>query len=55
VYTITLYALSTEVTVPRDRPLTRETLLATMKDKTLATSTLDVKYARSGAGGRRGG
>ncbi|HVU64797.1 MAG TPA: YHYH protein [Phycisphaerales bacterium] len=55
VYTITLYALSTEVTVPRDRPLTRETLLAAMKDKTLATSTLDVKYARSGAGGRRGG
>lgn len=53
-YTITLYALSAEAALPRDKPLTRDALLAAIKETTLATATLDVKYARAGggAGGR---
>ncbi|MBY0263177.1 MAG: hypothetical protein K2Q20_12585, partial [Phycisphaerales bacterium] len=46
-YTITLYALSAEAVLPKDKPLTRDTLLAAIKDTTLGTATLDVKYARA--------
>lgn len=53
-YTITLYALSAEASLPRDTPLTRDSLLTVIKDTTLATAMLDVKYARANAGGREG-
>lgn len=46
-YTITLYALSAEATIPAGTPLTRDALLAAIKDTTLGTATLDVKYARA--------
>jgi phosphatidylethanolamine-binding protein (PEBP) family uncharacterized protein len=46
-YTITLYSLSAEAVLPRDKPLTRDALLAAIKDNTLGTATLDVKYARA--------
>lgn len=46
-YTLTLYALTAEAVLPKDKPLTRETLLAAIKDTTLGTATLDVKYARA--------
>lgn len=46
-YTITLYALSTEAKIPAGTPLTRDALLAAIKDTTLGTATLDVKYARA--------
>ncbi len=46
-YTITLYSLSAEAVLPRDKPLTRDALLAAIKDTTLGTATLDVKYARA--------
>lgn len=45
-YTITLYALSAEAKIPAGTPLTRDALLAAIKDTTLGTATLDVKYAR---------
>lgn len=48
-YTITLYALSAEAKLTEGKPLTRDALLAAIKDTTLATTTLDVKYARPGA------
>ena len=48
VYTITLYALAKEATLPVNKSLTRDALLAAIKDTTLATATLDVKYARAG-------
>jgi phosphatidylethanolamine-binding protein (PEBP) family uncharacterized protein len=51
VYAVTLYALSAEVVLPEARSLTRDSLLAAIKGTTLATATLDVKYARAGAGG----
>ena len=49
-YILTVYALSSplEVTVPADQ-VTREVLLASMKNKTLASSELQVVYAREGA------
>lgn len=53
-YTITLYALSAEASLPKDKLLTRDALLAAIKDATLATATLDVKYARPNAGGKEG-
>jgi phosphatidylethanolamine-binding protein (PEBP) family uncharacterized protein len=46
-YTITLYALSAEAKIPAGTPLTRDALLAAIKDTTLGTATLDVKYARA--------
>jgi phosphatidylethanolamine-binding protein (PEBP) family uncharacterized protein len=46
-YTITLYALSAEAEIPVGTPLTRDALLAAIKDTTLGTATLDVKYARA--------
>ena len=46
-YTITLYALSAEARIPAGTPLTRDALLAAIKDTTLGTATLDVKYARA--------
>ena len=46
-YTITLYALSAEAKIPAGSPLTRDALLAAIKDTTLGTATLDVKYARA--------
>lgn len=47
-YTITLYALSAEAKVPAaSTPLTRDVLLAAIKDTTLATASVDVKYARA--------
>lgn len=46
-YTITLYALSAEAKLSADKPLTRDSLLAAIKDSTLSTATLDVKYART--------
>jgi hypothetical protein len=45
-YTITLYALSAEAKLPADGSLTRDALLAAIKDTTLATANLDVTYAR---------
>lgn len=53
-YTITLYALSAEASLTEGKPLTRDALLAAIKDTTLAMATMDVKYARPGAekGGR---
>ncbi|MBS0192172.1 MAG: YHYH protein [Phycisphaerales bacterium] len=44
VYTITLYALSAEA--HPDGPLTRDALLAALKDITLASTSIDVTYAR---------
>ncbi len=46
-YTITLYALSAEAVLIKDKALTRDALLAAIKDTTLGTATLDVKYARA--------
>lgn len=47
-YTITLYALSAEVNLTETKPLTRDALLEAIKGSTLATTTLEVKYARAG-------
>ncbi len=47
-YTITLYALSAPAQITG--PLTRDALLAAIKDTTLASETLPVKYARSNSG-----
>ena len=49
-YILTVYALSSplEVTVPADQ-VTRDVLLASMKNKILASSELQVVYAREGA------
>lgn len=47
-YTITLYALSAEAALPKGTPLTRDTLLAAIRDTTIGTATLDVTYARKG-------
>jgi phosphatidylethanolamine-binding protein (PEBP) family uncharacterized protein len=46
-YTITLYALSADAQTPAGSRLTRDALLAAMKDTTLATASIDVKYARA--------
>ncbi len=47
-YTITLYALSAEARLPeQSTPLTRDALLAAIKDTTLAAATLEMKYARA--------
>ncbi len=46
-YTITLYALSADAVLPKGSPLTRDAMLAAIKDTTLATTTLEVKYARA--------
>lgn len=47
-YTITLYALSAEAKLAAaSTPLTRDALLAAIKDTTLATASVDVKYARA--------
>lgn len=49
-YTLTVYALSagvkTEGPSTREGPLTREGLLAAIKQTTLATASMDLKYAR---------
>lgn len=45
-YTITLYALSTEPKLPVGQALTRDALLAQIKDSTIAAATLAVKYSR---------
>ncbi|MBS0188116.1 MAG: YHYH protein [Planctomycetes bacterium] len=45
VYTITLYALSSDIRV--QGPLTRDALLAAIKDTTLASASLEVTYARN--------
>lgn len=48
-YTITLYALSVEAKLAAaSTPITRDALLTAIKDTTLATATLDLKYARPG-------
>jgi len=47
-YTITLYALSADAKLPAaSTPLTRDALLAAIKNTTLGTTTLAVKYARA--------
>ena len=47
-YTITLHALSAEAQLAAaSTPLTRDALLAAIKDTTLATASVDVKYARA--------
>ena len=51
VYTATVYALSAQADVSRNKPLTRDALLSAIKDTTVATATLDMTYARTGAGG----
>jgi phosphatidylethanolamine-binding protein (PEBP) family uncharacterized protein len=50
-YILTLYALSAplRISIPPAQ-ITRDTLLAAMKDKILASSELQVIYARSGTG-----
>lgn len=47
-YTMTVYALSSEPTLALSGRVTMDMLLDAIKDKTLATATLDVSYARSG-------
>jgi phosphatidylethanolamine-binding protein (PEBP) family uncharacterized protein len=44
-YHVTVYALSTELKIPKDK-LTRATLLAAVKGITLAEGTLDFQYER---------
>ena len=55
-YVATVYALSAEPTLAGPTP-TREELLAAIKDLTLASGTLEMRYARTGAGAEapRGG
>jgi phosphatidylethanolamine-binding protein (PEBP) family uncharacterized protein len=50
IYILTVYALSSpvEVTIPADQ-VTRDVLLASMKNRILASSELRVVYAREGA------
>ena len=50
-YTLTAYALSCEPTLALTGRVTMDTLLSSIKDKMLATATLDVTYARSGNAG----
>jgi phosphatidylethanolamine-binding protein (PEBP) family uncharacterized protein len=51
-YTLTVYALSSEPNLTfSSGPVTLDMLLAAIKDKTLATSAMDVVYARQGNGG----
>ncbi len=52
VYTITLYALSAQVKVTA--PLTRDALLAAIKDTTLGSAQLEVRYARVQGDGQQG-
>ncbi len=58
-YIATLYALSAEPAFPAGAAPTRAELLAAIKDSTLATAELTLRYARSGdvqrGGGRRAG
>lgn len=53
VYTITLFALSEEIKPAPGSALTRDSLLAAIKDRTLAAATLDVTYARRDSKGGR--
>lgn len=52
-YILTLYALSAEPTLELRAPVTRDTLLRTIKDKTLGTAVLNVSYERSGSNSPR--
>jgi phosphatidylethanolamine-binding protein (PEBP) family uncharacterized protein len=50
-YTLTVYALSeARLAIPASR-VTMDALLAAIKDKTLATSAMDIVYSRQGNGG----
>lgn len=53
-YTITLYALSAQVEAT-EGDLSRDALLAEIEGTTLATATLDVRYARQGSGAPEAG
>lgn len=52
-YTITLYALSAEAVLPKGSPLTRDTLLAAIKETTVATAVLEGTFARVTDAGRK--
>lgn len=55
-YTLTAYALSSEPNLSLPGKLvTMDMLLAAIRDKTLATSAMDVVYARQGNGAQSGG
>ncbi len=54
-YTLTVYALSSEAKLTLPGRVTMDALLEAIKDKTLATSAMDVVYARPGNGGREKG
>lgn len=47
-YTLTVYALSSEVKLDAGRPVTMDMLLAAIQDKTLASAAMDVNYSRVG-------
>ncbi len=55
-YVLTVYALSTlpQITVP-EREVSRDVLLTSMKDKVLASASLNVTYTRDGSAGSQSG
>ena len=50
VYTVTLFALSAEPKFRASGKVTRDDLLAAIKDITLGSSAIDLRYARTGSG-----
>ncbi len=50
IYVVTLYALSAEPKLPTGGKVTRADLLAAIKDITLGSAAVDLKYARTGKG-----
>ena len=54
IYVVTLYALSGEPKLPTSGKVTRSDLLAAIKDITLGSSAIDLRYARaSGSSGKQ--
>ncbi len=54
IYVVTLYALSGEPKLPTSGKVTRSDLLASIKDITLGSSAIDLRYARaSGSSGKQ--
>ncbi|MFN8672311.1 MAG: YbhB/YbcL family Raf kinase inhibitor-like protein [Candidatus Sericytochromatia bacterium] len=47
VYTLTLYALSSKTTLKNTSNITKNELIQDIKDKTLATSSINITYSRS--------
>ncbi len=54
-YIATLFALSAEPELPREKPATREALLEAMRTTTLASGQLVLRYARQNGAERGGG